>query len=413
MPFVRPYLEQRLREGRTRGFLMLTLIRKVAERLTAENEDENQAKDYTSCVLELMTRAGFDNHVRELLFHGLEPFVRDCFESDLLAAAIYTNQMPLVKSLIDSQRIRPRRNNLGIPITIAGLVRRFEILDLFIARRNGHRLRDLYDVLKIATGNGDVEMVRYILSSNRNPFAHDLWSIEGFQPDRYIKDYRPGYAKIALRTPSVEVFNLMLAERAKWNLRPFRETFWFDLLHHVVREGWRTMTEHLISLGTPIEVPSQWQWMDSPLHGACEKGHSDVVAILLNHGAKIRGKDLEAAASHGHTATLTVLLERGADVHCEGAAESLFVAAKKGFIEIVRTLLDAGMDANQKSPSPMIGAVESEHEGIFWLLIERGARLDDAEVIAEAAGRAEAAGLDSMLSLVKRTMTGALPSERL
>lgn len=68
-------------------------------------------------------------------------------------------------------------------------------------------------------------------------------------------------------------------------------------------------------------------------------------------------------------------------------------------------LLDAGVGANQGSPARIVCAVESEHTGIFWLLIERGASLDDPMVAIAAVAKAEAAGLESMLSLPRSRLS--------
>ncbi|KAF2183551.1 ankyrin [Zopfia rhizophila CBS 207.26] len=392
MPFVRPYLEQCLKEGRTARLPRLNVIRTVAERLAVEDGDETRVESYTSCLLELASTTGGQD-VRLLLAKGPGIWERERSDYDLLAAAVFTNHISLVKSLVDSE-LGWQFNTIGNPFKVAVLTRRFEILDLFFADIYRYRVSSgRYYMLEIAAREGDSKMVEYLLKPGRNPFDYD--SVMNEQ----VKE-----ANKALRTPSVETLNLILAEREKWNPRPLSEGFLLDLLCEAARQGWTTMTEHLISLGAPLEVPIKMKSIKSPLYYACEAGHDEVINVLLDHGAQICGRELEAAASHGYTTTVKILLERGADVHCTGAEDCLLVAARKGFFEIVRILLDAGMNANQRSPAPIIFAVQSEHTGIFWLLIERGARLDEAKVAAEAVRRAEAAGLESMLSLLRSHM---------
>ncbi|KAF1961653.1 hypothetical protein CC80DRAFT_543018 [Byssothecium circinans] len=119
--------------------------------------------------------------------------------------------------------------------------------------------------------------------------------------------------------------------------------------------------------------------------------------IVDNYG----GSELKAAALHGHASIIEILLESGADVHT--AKDCLYAAARKGFVDIVQMLLDSGMDPNKGDTAPLVGAVESEHIAMFRLLVQRGAIV--ARVLPEATRRAEAAGLESMLALLREYET--------
>jgi predicted DNA-binding transcriptional regulator len=74
---------------------------------------------------------------------------------------------------------------------------------------------------------------------------------------------------------------------------------------------------------------------------------------------------LEKAVTHGHATTIKTLLQRGKDIDVSEVQKYLLISARKGFFEIVRMLLDAGVGANQGSPTPIVYAVESEHTSIF------------------------------------------------
>ena len=56
----------------------------------------------------------------------------------------------------------------------------------------------------------------------------------------------------------------------------------------------------------------------APIHLAAEKGHKDIVKLLLDHGANIDVKDNDGetpiyrAAVKGHTETVKLLLDHGA-----------------------------------------------------------------------------------------------------
>jgi hypothetical protein len=394
MPFARDYVEQRLQKNRIAGLPMLKAIRKVIERLAIEDGDERRIDHYCSCLLELLT----NHHVRLLLAQESsiwQAALDDTYESDLFAAAIFTNHMPLVEKLVDSE-LRSKSSSFRNPIDIAINEGRLDILKLLEAKRYLRR-DDRWYLLETAARRGELEMVEYLLEPERTPFrpGHTL-------ADRniFMRSKNP------METPNVELFGVTFAEKQKWDPRPMLPRHWLNLIDNAASQGWAEMTKHLISLGVPVEPPLGLEWKQSPLHCACAKGYNNVVMVLLEHGAQVHGKDLEAATSHGHASTVTILLEHNVDLHCEGTEACLYVAAKKGLFEMVRMLLDAGMDVHQATPAPIIGAVESEHTGIFWLLVERGARLDDPEVVGEAVRTAESSGLDSMLLLLRSCVPG-------
>jgi hypothetical protein len=78
-------------------------------------------------------------------------------------------------------------------------------------------------------------------------------------------------------------------------------------------------------------------------------------------------------------------------------------AARAGRFEVVKFLLETGCDINEHlwghlSPA-IVQAVLQEDEDMFRYLLDHGAILDD-KFAAEAVGRAKAAGIDSMLTLL-------------
>ena len=136
-----------------------------------------------------------------------------------------------------------------------------------------------------------------------------------------------------------------------------------------------------LSFGSPLSA-------DSPLCIAAWNGHTDVVKLLLNYGARLnleKGRSKTPvcyAAMQGHTDVVELLLNMGANpktVH-EKDETPLHWAALRGFTEIARMLLSAGADpdkTDEKGESPLhwtargcntIGCTE-----VAQLLIEAGA----------------------------------------
>ncbi len=96
---------------------------------------------------------------------------------------------------------------------------------------------------------------------------------------------------------------------------------------------------------------------DTPLHYACEYGHSDVVRLLLEHGANMSLSDdndwtpLDRACEQGFPNIVRLLLDHGAEVNDwdEGGRTPLHVACLYGRSDVVRLLLEKGADVNAKS----------------------------------------------------------------
>ena len=158
----------------------------------------------------------------------------------------------------------------------------------------------------------------------------------------------------------------------------------------------------------------------SPLHRAVGRGRHELVALLLDRGANVhavlssaRGlsgsfwTDLQAidlAIWNGRRPadrqTVELLIERG-------ATRDLTVAAALGEIEHVRRILDARPDRIRETrPSgrrPLAAALESGHDEIARLLLERGADPNWAEPTApkgRALHAASKAGKREMVELL-------------
>ncbi len=113
------------------------------------------------------------------------------------------------------------------------------------------------------------------------------------------------------------------------------------------------------------------------LHAAAAHNQQEAVLALIRRGVIV---DLPVAAALGRSAECAHLLSAAnpAERHL-----ALALAAQFGYVEIVRTLLDAGEDPNRYNPlgchshaTPLHQAVAAGQEAVVHLLVERGARLD-------------------------------------
>jgi hypothetical protein len=146
-----------------------------------------------------------------------------------------------------------------------------------------------------------------------------------------------------------------------------------------------------------------------------------LINLLCDHGAQ-PDSALQAAALHGELPSVHALLQRGARVDLPVVAAlnrlddfrrllpsassearhlALALASQYGHVEIVRLLLDAGEDPNRYNPvgghshtTPLHQAAGAGYEKLVHLLVERGAKLDQKDILWQAtpAGWAQYAG---------------------
>jgi ankyrin repeat protein len=147
---------------------------------------------------------------------------------------------------------------------------------------------------------------------------------------------------------------------------------------------------------------------EAPMHKAVESNRSDVVLMLVAAGASIPDTPqtdtvLHVAARLGYTDITRILLQNGVDpnVTDERNKTSLHVAVSAGHQEVAQVLLGAGANVNaQDRPgnTPLHEAAASGHIGAVQVLLSAGANINARDdrgrtPLHEAArkGRVEAA----------------------
>ena len=117
--------------------------------------------------------------------------------------------------------------------------------------------------------------------------------------------------------------------------------------------GYTSIAEFLLTKGAAVNSPSQNRMRVMPLHSAIANRRTEIVRLLLEHGA-----DVNAAQADDFT--------------------PLHEAAQNGMLEVTRWLLDRGANVNAKltdGKTPLALAVEYKHDDVVELLRRYGATM--------------------------------------
>ena len=167
-------------------------------------------------------------------------------------------------------------------------------------------------------------------------------------------------------------------------------TAFADPIHDAAEKG------NLIGVQTEldkgVDVNAKREDGSTPLHGAAEGGHGEIVELLITAGADLHATTvsmlggggwipLHSAARQGHRGIVELLIEMGTDVNTRDSAgkSTLHDAVLEGHKGIVELLINKGADLNAKSAyygTPLHVAGSIGHKEIAELLIANGADLN-------------------------------------
>ena len=145
--------------------------------------------------------------------------------------------------------------------------------------------------------------------------------------------------------------------------------------------------ELLESNGFSGQTPLHFAAEFGPLHLAVEKGHRDIVDLLLEKKAQIEAKDrkqqthLHRAVEKGHRDIVDLLLEKKAQIEAKDRSQQtpLHRAVDQGKRDIVDLLLEKKADIEAKDQyrrTPLhLATNEQDRQNIVTLLLQKGADL--------------------------------------
>lgn len=395
------YLKHRVRQEPSKGNPSLNLFRRLVNDLHKDMDlnDPGLSKS-DDCLHRLCSVAMSGRNRRE---HFVKIFIKGGYDVDaagyrskLFCAALCTSNLPIVQqciavdaSLLAQFGCANRDDLFGSQIELAAEYGNLKLITYFLTSRvsgeDKHVRRLLFHDAALA---GRLEIVKYIYNFKRMELP---WNFE----DRKSKEAM--MLTRVFRTRFIGVMKFVEELRTAHCLPPIEFNDVQEAYSASGRTGAHEVAVYLLPRG--VWVDGMRHLFGNPLLTACAWPYASIAMIdfFLDNGARAE-EAISAAAGRGHTEKVSHMLGRGIK-----PVEALRGAAAGPYLDIVRLLLDAGVDPNESTGplSPLVGAISTEHTELFKFLIERGADLSTPGTSEECVKVAKKDGLESMLKLLE------------
>ncbi|XP_071108956.1 ankyrin repeat domain-containing protein 50-like [Haliotis cracherodii] len=290
------------------------------------------------------------------------------------------------------------------PVMLAAGKGHRELVELLVRKGANVSLVDRFDnnILHSACLGGHVEVVKYVLSQDMVNINGRVWC--GRTP-----------VMLAAENGHRVVVELLVNEGADVTLLDKKGD---NLLHLACQGGNVEVVKFVLSLGM-LSINSRGLKKMTPVMTAADKGHKEVVELLVSKGADVslldkghdtllhlacRGGNVEVvkfvlslgmlsinsrgwkkmtpvmtAADKGHKEVVELLVSKGADVSLldKGHGTLLHLACRGGNVEVVKLVLSLDMvsinSRGWQEMTPVMTAADKGHKEVVELLVSKGA----------------------------------------
>lgn len=152
-------------------------------------------------------------------------------------------------------------------------------------------------------------------------------------------------------------------------------------IHAAVIRGDITIVDYLLDSGAHVNAKTDDPFHDTPLHVAVKSNAYDIACLLLRRGADAKEKNEmgETPIVHATTVNMAKLfVDNGADINVVDTQGKtiLFTAASTGNEELVKYLIDSGVDAKNCDKFGRSAAWDAvNHVSVLDILSQRGVDL--------------------------------------
>ncbi len=389
VPLVTEYLEARTLADATNTNSLISVIRQTSDALLTEDEKGKQ-DIWRTYVHALCQAANKNMGDRSVIKHlntapGWKP-VQKAKPQDILAAAVYLGQFSRVKDLLDSVSDAALWSDyFGGSIQLAAGEGHEQILIMLLEHgtnlSGGRSSKDniplyvsdkqvLGTALEMASLAGHNQIVRLLQESeyiDRSGYHYE-WALkhaahEGHLStvqillDQWTSDRMIIYEHILVNASlggHIQIVQMMLDLGVKVNPESIAKP-----IHHAARWGRHEVIELLLTRG----AKQAGGFFGTPLCEATRRGFIQATQVLIDHGAKIDDwwpSPLIEAARYGQEHIVQLLIDRGVNLNFKKCGSmALCRATAEGHESVVRVLVKAGLDVDERQRRPIGQSIDS------------------------------------------------------
>ncbi|CAI9718034.1 transient receptor potential cation channel subfamily A member 1 homolog [Octopus vulgaris] len=321
---------------------------------------------------------GFAEVAKICLMRGADVNGVESDRSMPLHRAAMSGNMECVKLLVDnSARIDAYDEEQSTPLHKAALYNHYNVVDYLIkcGARVNKRDSDSYTPLLLAALRGHSETIEILMNASADPLAVDKYEKTAI----YLasEENKASVLKKLLEYPGMKD---QVHVNDQYGNRP---------LHVAAQEGFTEIVMILLSHGADIMATNDDE--ETPIHLASKFGRTNVVRALVKADKTVvKSEDedsntpLHIAALHGHDKVGEILINFGADV---GAVNNnmwtpLDCAAANGWTHMAMILLDSDSlvdPADKSKTTPLHLACRNGHLRMVRLLLQRNASVSQRD----------------------------------